>query len=288
MAAGGTSDGVVRLLAKSMQDSLKQPVIISNRPGASGQLGSKVVQRSKPDGHTLLFTSVSTLVTSPLLADPVPFDVVKDFTPIARVVDYPLFIMTGSGIKAKDLQQLVNETKQKKRGLVQAVPGVGSMAHLACADFSSAAGIELLVVPYKSTGVAKQALLTNEADVGCMSAEGAGQFVADGRIRLIAALSPSRSVDYPEVPTAAESGYPGLTARVWLGLFAPKGTPDDVVHKLNSSLQSALLAPELITLARKQSMDIIHEQPAEALAGIRSDQDRWAKIIKEKRTTFKE
>jgi tripartite-type tricarboxylate transporter receptor subunit TctC len=228
------------------------------------------------------------LVTGPLLADPVPFDVVKDFTPIARVVDYPIFIMTGSGIKAKDLQQLVNETKQKKRSLAQAVPGVGSIAHLACAAFSSAASIEMLAIPYKSTGMAKQALMGNEVDVGCMSAEGVGQFVADGRIRLIAALSPSRSVDYPEVPTAAESGYPGLTARVWLGLFAPKGTPDDVIRKLHSGLQSALRAPELIGLARTQSMDIIHEQPAEAAAAIRSDQEMWANIIKDKRTAFKE
>lgn len=288
MAAGGTSDIIARVLARSMQDGLKQPVIISNRPGATGLVGSKAVQRSKPDGYTLLFTGVSTLVTSAMLQNPVPFDAVKDFSPIARAVDYPLFIMTGSAIRARNLQQLVEEAKQKSGGLTQATPGVGSISHLACEAFSSAAGVSLRVIPYNSTRAAKQALLSNETDVGCMSEEGAAAFVADGRIRLIAALSSSRNAGSPNVPTAIEAGYPGLTASVWQGLFAPKGTPDDVINKLHHSLQSALRTPEMVELARAQSLRIINEESAEAASGVRADQEKWARVIKEKNIVLKD
>jgi tripartite-type tricarboxylate transporter receptor subunit TctC len=288
MAAGGTSDIIARVLARSMQESLKQPVIISNKPGATGLIGSKAVQKSKPDGYTLLFTGVSTMVTSALLQNPIPFDAVRDFAPIARAVDYPLFIMTGSAIKAGNLQQLVEQAKQKDGGLTQATPGVGSVSHLACEAFSLAAGVSLRVIPYNSTRAAKQALLTNETDVGCMSEEGATAFVADGRIRLIAALSPSRNADFPNVPTAIEAGYPGLTASVWQGLFAPKGTPDEVIKKLHHSLQTALRTPEAAQLARTQLLRIINEQPAEAAAGVRADQERWARVIKEKNIVLKD
>jgi tripartite-type tricarboxylate transporter receptor subunit TctC len=121
-----------------------------------------------------------------------------------------------------------------------------------------------------------------------MSEEGATAFVADGRIRLIAALSSSRNADFPNVPTAIEAGYPGLTASVWQGLFAPKGTPDEVIKKLHQSLQTALRTPEVAQLARTQLLRIINEQPAEAAAGVRADQEKWARVIKEKNIVLKD
>ncbi|MPS27898.1 MAG: tripartite tricarboxylate transporter substrate binding protein [Alcaligenaceae bacterium] len=278
-AAGGGSDVLARVLARDMSAYLKQPIIIENRPGASGLIGANAVRTAPPDGYTLLFTSSSALVGA-LVKAPQPFDPFQDFAPVARAVEYPLYMVINPEIPARNLRELATYAKNRAQPIFHTSVGIGSTGHLGCELFALAAGIPLSYVPYTSVPAALQSVMTNQTQLMCDSVGGAQAYVTQGKLRGLAIMGKSRMPQVPDVPTTAEAGFPGVEAGVWLGLLAPKGTPASVVQRLNEAMNLALRNPEMIERAKVQGLTIIHETPGQADAAIKADLKQWAEIVR--------
>lgn len=280
-AAGGGSDVLARILARDMSAYLKQPIIVENRPGASGLIGANAVRNAAPDGYTVLFTSSSALVGA-LVKSPQPFDPFNDFAPIGRAVEYPLYMVVNPEVPAHNLRELAAYAKSRPQPIFHTSVGIGSTGHLGCEQFALAAGIQLSYVPYTSVPAALQSVMTNQTQLMCDSVSGSQAYVAQGKLRGLAVMGKSRMAQVPDVPTTAEAGFPGVEAGVWLGMLAPKGTPASVVQKLSKALGVALDNPELAVRARTQGLTIVHESPEQADAAVRADLKQWAEVVRAK------
>lgn len=280
--AGGTADVIGRLIGKELSEILKTPVIIDNRPGASGLIGTQVVQTAEPDGSTLLFTAVSLHVTANLLKKVSPFDPVKDFTPLARVVRYPLYIVANPALPANNLRELTAYAKQKPNEIGYASPGNGTLGNLACELYAIAAGVKFLHIPYKGTTHTASAVLANEAQFMCDTIAGSRAFIEAGRMKGLALMADKRASQAPSIPTTSESGYPGLEAYVWLGFLAPAKTPPAITSKLVDALHAAMKAPAVLAQLDRAAMEPLNDTPSAFTAAIKADEAAWAKVIKEK------
>lgn len=280
-AAGGTSDVLLRALARDMSTYLKQPIIVENRPGASGLIGSNQVRRSPADGYTLLFTSSSALVGA-IVKSPPPFDPYQDFAAVGRAVEYPLYVVINPSVPAKNLREFIAYAKSQQPPLFHTSIGIGSTGHLSCEQLALAGGFPLSYVPFTSVTAALQSVMTNQTQLMCDSVVGSQTYVKEGRLRGLAVMSKSRLPQVPDVPTTAEAGLPGVEGGVWLGLLAPRGTPPAVVQMLNKALNAALSSPDTVARANAQALTIIHESPEQATAAIKADLDHWAEIIRVK------
>jgi tripartite-type tricarboxylate transporter receptor subunit TctC len=284
-AAGGPTDVVARAMAKGMSEQFKQPVVVDNRPGATGLIATQAVMRAEPDGHTILVTSASAHITSVLGKTQFPFHPVTDFAPIGRAVQYPLYLVANPKLPAKTLPELFAHAKRSPKPLVYASVGVGSLSGLACELMASAAGVELIHSPYKGAAPAAQAVMSGEADLMCDSVPGSQAWVRDGRLRGLAIMGAQRSPQAAGVPTTAEAGYPGVETYVWLGLLAPAKTPPAVVDRLNKALHNVLKSPAFEETAKSASMDIIYDTPSAFAASMRTELDQWSRIVKAKNIT---
>jgi len=280
--AGGTADVIGRLIGKEMSESLKTPVIIDNRPGASGLIGTQLVQTSDPDGSTLLFTAISLHVTANLLKKDPPFDPVKDFTPLARVVRYPLYIVANPALPANNLRELTVYAKQKPNEINYASPGNGTLGNLACELYAIAAGVKFVHVPYKGTTHTASAVLSNEAQFMCDTVAGSRAYIEAGRMKGLALMADKRVPQAPNIPTTSESGYPGLEAYVWLGFLAPAKTPPAITRRLVDALHAALKVPEVLRHLDRTAMEPLTDTPSAFAASMQADEAAWAKVIKEK------
>lgn len=280
-AAGGGSDLLARQLARDMSAYLKQSIIIENKPGASGLIGSNAVRNAAPDGYTLLFTSSSALVGA-LVKSPPPFDPVNAFSAVGRAVEYPLYIVVNADVPAKNLREFAAYAKSRPLPLFHTSVGIGSTGHLACEQLALAAGFKLEYVPYTSVPAALQSVMTNQTQLMCDSVGGAQQYVAQGKLKGLAMMGTSRLPQVPDVPTTAEAGFPGVEGGVWLGLLAPKGTPPAVLQKLSKALHAALATPDIATRAQQNAWTVIKETPGEADAAIAKDMKQWADIVRVK------
>lgn len=235
---GSPVDVVGRPLALKLQEQLGQPVVVDYKAGAGGTIGAELVAKSPADGYTLLLTSASTHVIAPMLRKSLPYDALKDFVPLALVAHGPTAIVVHPSVPANNLAEFVRYAKANPGKLAYASSGLGTILHLNGELFASKTGTNLLHVPYKGAVPASTDLLAGQVQLMFDSIANSAPQVKSGKLRALAVLTPQRSPLMPDVPTAQEQGFKGLEFPAWIGLFAPAGTPKDVVERLGKSLQA--------------------------------------------------
>jgi tripartite-type tricarboxylate transporter receptor subunit TctC len=243
-SAGGAVDAIARSVGQRMAAILGQPVVVENKPGAGTNIAIKSLTSSPPDGYTLLLAA-NALAVNPSMYQPAPYDLDRDFTPIASVGRVPVVFAVREGSPIKTLPELVAAAKARPGGVTVATPGNGATPHLAMELFQHTAGLKLSHVPYKGGAQAITDALGGHVDVVAVNALEALPLVKGGKLRVLAVMSTERSAVLPGVPTVAESGYPGFEASVWYGFVAPAGLPAPVLGKLHEAVQKALESKEV-------------------------------------------
>jgi tripartite-type tricarboxylate transporter receptor subunit TctC len=278
--AGGPLDTVARLLGQKVSESLKQPVIVDNRPGAGGNIGADFVAKSAPDGYTILMGAVATHAINPTLYGHIPYDPVADFIPITQVASTPNVLVVNPSVPAKDVREFVAYAKANPGKLNFGSGSTGSAGHLAGELFKTMAGVDMTHVPYKGAGPAMQDLVAGQIQLMFDNLASCLGQIRAGKVRALAVTTGKRTSLAPELPTIAESGLPGFDINTWFGVFAPAKTPQPVVDRLYTEFTRALAMPDV----RQKMVDLgaepVGNKPAEFAAYIRSEKDRYARVIK--------
>jgi tripartite-type tricarboxylate transporter receptor subunit TctC len=275
--AGGT-DVVARMLAQRLSISLGQQVLPDQRLGAGGNIAHETVARAAPDGYTLLMAAPP-VVLNPLLNPKVGFDPLRDFAPVAVVAAIPSVLVVHPLVPAKSLKQLVALARRSPDRLNYGSGGVGSTPHLASELLQSLAGVKMLHVPYKSATIALTGAMGGEVDVVVVASSSAAPYVKNARLRALAVLDGKRVAYMPEVPTAAEAGYPQLLAVNWYAVLAPRDTPPAIVEKLNVESVKAMNAPETRDRLAGIGGEALSTTVAQTTTFIRDEMARWGKVI---------
>lgn len=242
---GGGTDNLVRLLAPALTQSLGQTIVIENRPGAATVIGTDLVAKAEPDGYTLLASDSAFVINPSLFKDKLPFDTLKDFTGVTMMATAPVLLVTHPSVPAKNLTELLAAAKAKPRSLNYASGGNGTSTHLAAELMKLAAGVDIIHIPYKGTGPAMNDLLGGQVNMQFAGISSAKQHVEAGKLRAIALTGDKRNPAMPDVPTFEELGVKGVNADSYWGVYAPAGTPAEVVKILNAHFVKALRSPEL-------------------------------------------
>jgi len=280
-SAGGSTDIVARLLAEEMRKSWGQPVIIDNRPGAGGNIGASMVAKAKPDGYTLLMGSVGPLAINASLYASMPYDNLKDFTPISLVVHVPnMLVVNPAAMPVQSFAEFVALLKASPGKYFYASTGTGTSSHLSGELLKTMAGVEITHVPYKGAVALNDLLAGDQVHFMFATIPSVIEFVRGGRLRALAVTSKNRSAAVPQVPTVAESGLPDFEASSWFGLLGPAGLPRDIVLKLQAEVARALKIPELRDTLIQQGADPVASMPEEFAAYMRSETVKWAKVVK--------
>jgi tripartite-type tricarboxylate transporter receptor subunit TctC len=284
---GGPTDVMGRIVAKLLGDKLKQTVVVENRPGAGGNLGTDVVAKAPADGYTLGLSAVSALAIAPALQPRLPYSVNNDLTPISRVGITKGAIVAHPSAPFNDLKGLVAYAKANPGKLAYGSSGVGTANHLAGEMLAAVAGIDWVHVPYKGTAPLVQDLLGGQLPLSIESSlSSAGPNVKSGKLKAIAIISGSRSPLLPSVPTVAEQGYPGFDVAIWFGLIGPAKLPADVVAALNQAVVEGLKTAEVAERFAAIGAEPAPDTPAEFGAYIRAEQLRWAKVVRDAKVTL--
>jgi tripartite-type tricarboxylate transporter receptor subunit TctC len=281
-AAGGPTDTIARLLAQAMGTNLKQQIIVENVGGAGGTLGAARVARSSPDGYTIFIHHVGH-ATAPSLYRKLPYNSIDSFEPIGLATDATSTLIARKDFPAKDVAELISYVRANKEKVTLANAGIGAASHLCGMLFMSAVGVELTTVPYKGTGPAMNDLLGGQVDLMCDQATNTMSHIKSGKVKAYAVTYKNPVASLPGLPPLASAGLPGFELSVWHGLYAPKGTPKEVVNKLSSALQYAVKDPTVKQRLSDLSTDPVAENRAtpEALrAHLKAEIDKWAPIIK--------
>ena len=280
-SAGGTTDIITRLISDELRKGLGQPIIIENKPGAGGNIGAEIVAKAKPDGHTLLMGSVGPLAINASLYKRMPYDNLKDLTPISLVAHVPnMLVINPRTVPAQTFQEFVALVKANPEKYFYASTGSGTSSHLSGVLLNQQAGLDLTHVPYKGA-VALNDVLSGE-QVQCMFATipSAIQLVRGGKLRALAVTSLRRSGGVPDVPTIAESGFPGFDASSWFGLVGPAGLPREIALKLQSEVARILRDPLMREKFIQQGADPIGNTPEEFGQYMKDETAKWAKIVR--------
>jgi tripartite-type tricarboxylate transporter receptor subunit TctC len=277
-AAGGAREVLARSFYSELGAALGQPVIVENRPGAGGAIGTASVAKAAPDGNTLVFAASSHNITA-LLAEQPAYDPIKDFAPVANIGMQSYVLMASAGLPARKLSDLVSYAKARPGALNYASPGHGSSGHLAMAYFAKLAGIEMVHIPFKSTQDATNDVLAGRSHALIVPNVGALPFAKDGRIRLLGVTSPKRSAFLPEVPAVAEE-VPGYVFESWFGLLAPARTPRAVIERLNAEVAKLLANPVILERLAAQGVEPRALTPEAFEKLVREDYAAMAKVVK--------
>ena len=281
VAPGGILDTVARMLAADMSKLLEgQPVVVDNKPGASGNIGAAHVAKSPPDGHTLLVGYSMFHVGNPSMFKDLSWDPVRDFSSVAMVAVAPHVIAVHPSVPAQTLKELVALAKREPGKLNYASPGSGSVPHVGMELFKQQTGIDIVHVPYKGAGPMMQDVVGGSVPVTIATPPSILGFVQSGRVRALAVAAKDRHPLLPGVPTTAEAGYPDFELEAWVALFAPAGTPPEVVAKLTAATQEALKSPAVIERARATGMTIRYMAPVALDATVADDLRYWSKVIR--------
>jgi len=279
--AGGTSDILARSIGQKLSESLGQPVVVENKPGANGNVGAEFVARAAPDGYTLLLADIGALAISPSVYPKLPFDPAKDFAPVTMVAYSPHILVVHPSIPAASVKELIALAKSKPGKLNFAISGVGGAPHLAGVDFALRTGIDWAYIPYKGGSQAIADVAGGQADVTLNGMLATYPLVQGGKLKLLAVSSAKRMSAIPDVPTIAESGIPGFETGSWQGVVAPAGTPREVIAKLNSEIGRIVTTPEMRDKLGVQGADVRTNMPDEFSTFIRSEMTKWAKVVKD-------
>lgn len=277
-APGGGADIVSRLLSSHLQALLGQSVVVENRPGAAGRVGAGVVAKSAADGYTLLVTTESSLVIAPHIGVPIGYDPLKDFAPVSLLTRNTVMLVVHPSVPAHTLQEYMALARSQPGDMFFASSGVGGPNHLAGEIFNRVTGLKITHVPYQGTGLALQAVMSNQ--VGAMWGFTAGliPYIHEGALRAIAVGSQERSPVLPDVPTVAEAGVPGFEAVSWIGMVAPAETPSLVVDKLWSGVNAAMNEPTVRNILVKAGSELVVSKPDEFRQVIESDYVKYGKM----------
>ena len=282
---GGIVDTVARQLQPRLQAALGQTVIVDNRSGAGGTLAGAEVARAAPDGHTLLMVFDS-YATYPLIYPKLSFDIAKDLQPVTQVASNPLVLVVNPKVEAKDFVRFVGQLKAQPGRLNYASVGPGSSNHLTAEYFKAVSGTFVTHIPYRGGGPAQQDLLGGQVEMMFLSAVLAQPHVNAGRLRALAQTGAQRVAAYADVPTVAESGYPGFEVNSWVGLLAPAGTPRAVVDRLQAEVRKAVTEPAFQQRLREQGLTGIANTPEQFAAVLRTEQDKWTRLVRERRLSL--
>ena len=279
-AAGGVSDIVGRVVAQRMTEFLGQTVIVENRPGAGGVIGTNYVAKAPPDGYIFVLTSPTQLAIAPNLQKSIPYDPIKDFSAIGGIARTPNILTINMALPIRSLRELVAHAKSNPGKLSFGSSGQGSVGHLSGEILRVSTGADMLHIPYKSAGAAYPDMFSGAVSMVFDTLPSAIQHVNSGKARPIALMSDKRSPLLPDVPTFAEAGYPEATLRFWIGLHGPAGMPPAVVQKLNDALNKALASPELRERFAALGADPLPITPQELASYTRSSLEQITRTIK--------
>jgi tripartite-type tricarboxylate transporter receptor subunit TctC len=276
---GGGTDIFARAISEKLQQSLGQPFPVENRPGVAGNLGAAMAARSAPDGYTIMIATI-TLATSPALYKSLDYNPLKAFAGITLIAGVPHMLVVNPALPVKNVKELIALAKQKPGKLTYASAGVGSPFQIAAELFKQSAGVDILHVPYKGGGPAVADVIGDHVDMTFANLLAVLPQARAGQVRALAVTSAKRSSAAPDIPTIAEAGLPGYEFSSWFGALAPAGTPPAIIQKLNVAIVKALKSPELATQLSAQGADLIASSPKEFDAFLKSETQKWRKVIK--------
>ena len=278
--AGGTTDIMARAVAADLQKAFGQAVIVENKAGAGGNIGSDFVAKSPPDGYTLLMGTVGTHGINVTLYPKMPYDAVKDFVPVSLVAGVPNVLVAAPGFPVNSVNDLIDAAKKSPDKVTFASSGNGTSIHLSGELFKQLAGVQMTHVPYKGSSAALPDVLSGQVNVMFDNAPSVMPHIRGGKLKAIAVTSNKRSPALPNVPTIAESGLVGYEASSWFGVLAPAGTPKDIVDKLSQAIAKALQTPEMKERLAGQGAEAIGNTPEQFAAHIKAEIEKWAKVVK--------
>jgi tripartite-type tricarboxylate transporter receptor subunit TctC len=284
-AAGGANDTVARAFAQKLSVQLGQPVIVENRPGAGGNVGTALAARAPKDGYTIMLTAQSAQTINPALYKKAGFDPIKDFEPVMVVATAPYVLVTNMNFAPKTVREIIALAKPQPGKLNYASAGNGTLNHLLGEMFNKSAGIDLVHIPYKSASAAATDVVGGQIPLTFGSFPGVMPFVKAGQLRVIGVATEKRTALAPDLPTLAES-IPGFHANSWYGMFAPAGTPKDVIQKLYAASVKVLAAQDLIDRLAGQGAEVAPSTPEQLTKLLADDLVRWAKIVKDSGATI--
>jgi tripartite-type tricarboxylate transporter receptor subunit TctC len=276
--AGGPADVYARVIAQYLTEQLKQSFIIENRPGAGSIIGTDAVAKSAPDGYTLLVMSNTHTTNESLVANK-PFQLMRDFVPVAPLNYSDLIMVVAPSVPVKDLKEFIALAKSKPGALNYASSGPGTPYHMAGELFKAMSETDIVHVPHKASGEARNSVLGGHVQMMFDAITTMAPNVAAGQVRALGTTGMKRSELTPDVPTVAEAGVPGYEATIWLGVMAPTGTPKDVIEKLNGEINKAINRPDLKEAWGKQGAVPLVMSPAEFDKYLRADIEKWAKVV---------
>ena len=277
-APGGALDLIARGVAQKMSDGTGQPVVVDNRAGAAGAIGSEFVAKSAPDGYTLLLGATTTHGINPVINSKLPYDPVRDFTPISLVATIPHVFVVNASVPVGSLQEFVRYAKSKP-GLAYGSAGNGSPHHLAAALFSNLAGIDTVHVPYKGSAPALTDLVAGQLQFMSVEIVAADPFIKGGKIKPLA-IATARRPAGTQVPTFGEQGYPGFEVTAWYAIFAAAHTPPEIVSRLNAEIVKAVENADLRERLTQLGATPVGSSPQELAAYVRAELDRWGRAVK--------
>lgn len=285
-APGGSTDFTARLIAEPLSRALGQPVVVDNKPGASGNIGNQMVARAKPDGYTLLVSYSGYHVGNPHLFKQAGWDPIRDFAPVAMMTRAPQVIAVSPNLPASNLKELIALAKSRPGQLNYASSGNGSIQHIAGELFKQLTGTFITHIPYRGSGPAVQDLMAGQVDIFITTPAGVVSQIQGGRLKGIAVTSRQRLGSLPQVPTAAESGLSGYELDSWFAMYAPAGTPAEVVRQLNTEITRILASPEVRKKADESGTTVETMSPAELGEFTRKELDHWGRVIRNARITL--
>jgi tripartite-type tricarboxylate transporter receptor subunit TctC len=277
---GGSADILARAIGQKAGEGLGQSVVVENRPGAGTAIGAEALAKSAPDGYAIMIGTVSSHAINPALNPKLPFDPVKDFTPVSLVASIPFAMIVHPSVPAKTVQEFVALARAKPGTLNYSSAGSGTSNHLAGELLKSMAGIDIVHVPYKGSAPALNDLISGQVALMFDLVLTAAPHVKSGAVRGLAVTGAKRSSALPDLPTVAESGIPGYEVSAWFGIFAPAGVPQPVVQRLNAEFVKALREPDLRQRLASQGAEPLTSTPDEFAAYLRAEIDKWAKVVK--------
>ena len=277
--AGGPADIAARALAQKLAEMWGQQVVVDNRAGAGGIIGTELVAKAAPDGYTLLHGTAAGLIINPLLVKKLPYDTFRDFAPVSMVVIVPQLLVTHPTLPATTLKELIALAKARPGALNYASVGIGSPNHLGMELLKSMAGIDMVHVPYKGATPAMADLIAGQVQLAFNGMASVLPQIASGKMKAIAIGSARRSPAAPDVPTVAEAGLPGFEYVAWNGNFAPAGTPAALVNRLSADIRKALAAPDVVQRLASLGSEPGGNTPAEFAAYVKADHARWARVV---------
>ena len=277
---GGFTDVAARILQKELAPAIGQSIIIENKPGAGSTIGTAEVSKAQPDGYTLVMISTAHVI-SPHLYKSMPYDPIKDFTPVMKLAEGPYVLVVHPSLGVNSVRELIALAKSKPNTVDYASSGNGSAQHLVGALFVTMAGAPLSHVPYKGSSQAMNDVLGGIVKVSFVGVPNALPNLNSGKLKALGVSTAKRYAELPDVPTIAEAGVPGYDATIWLGLLAPPGTPREIVQKLNADISRILSTPDARKLMASAGVDVATSTPEDFGRLMQSELDRWGKVVRE-------